>query len=91
MKRTESTSSNQGISTGDPAFTTTIVRLAALATVETSSSWPSGSEMSLRSWPSDSISAVVPTKTIARSDSAAREAAAAISSAWVRDGSRKPM
>jgi hypothetical protein len=81
--------SAHGIATGEPAFTTTIVRGQAAATAATSSSCRPGSENESRSRPSVSQSSSRPTTTTAAS--ASRAAATARSSASAGSGGAKPM
>ena len=79
----------QGISTGEPALTTTTVRGLTSSTASTSSRWRPGSERSGRSWPSDSHCPLEPTTTTVTSASAA--AATARSNSSPVSGGEAPM
>src|SRR5260370_155525 len=89
VSSTAATSPAQGSRTGAPEFTTTTVRGLAAATRRTSSSWRPGSASDVRSKPSLSTSAVVPTTTTATSLPAASATAAAISSSSVPCGTSR--
>src|SRR5665647_1205356 len=84
------TSCRQGISTGDPEFTTTTVRGLAAATACTSASWWPGRASDDRSKPSDSTWALVPTTTIATSAAAATRTASSISTSAASSTGREP-
>ncbi len=86
VSSTAAASRAQGSRTGAPEFTTTTVRGLAAMTRRTSSSWRPGSASDVRSKPSLSTSAVVPTTTTATSLAPASAAAAAISSSSVPCG-----
>ena len=76
------------MSTGAAALTTTTVRLLTAATRRTNSAWRPGSARVVRSRPSVSVSADVPTQTMATSAAAA--AVTARSSSASPSGVRKP-
>src|SRR5450830_287857 len=84
------TSCRQGISTGDPEFTTTTVRGLAAATACTSASWWPGRASDDRSKPSDSTWALVPTTTIATSAAVATATASSISTSASSATGRDP-
>ena len=78
----------QGMSTGEPALTTTTVRGLTSSTASTSSRWRPGSDRSGRSCPSDSHCPLEPTTTTATSAAAA--AATARSNSSPVSGGRRP-
>ena len=89
VTRTAAARSAQGISTGDPALTTTTVRGLASSTASTSSRWRPGNDRSGRSRPSVSHCPFEPTTTTATS--AAPAAATARSNSSPASGRAAPI